>query len=253
MRRREEHSGMILLIEDDRHVAEGIGEFLDIRGFTVDYSYDGIGGLHLAVTHGYDAIVLDRMLPDMDGLEVCRKLRKEARRSTPILMLAACGTLDDKLLGLEAGADDYLVQPFALRELEARIRALIRRDRRQVSTEILRVGDLTLEMGARHLQRGDQWLTVSPIGLKLLAILMRESPHIVSRQGLEREVWGDAPPNSDTLRTHIYHLRRVIDHPFDSPLLHTIQSAGYRMADLQAEVSLLHRSAGDHVHDRPSA
>jgi DNA-binding response OmpR family regulator len=151
-------------------------------------------------------------------------------------MLTARDTLEDKLIGLDAGADDYLVKPFEIRELEARVRALIRRDRRQVSAEVLRVGDLVLDTATLRLQRAGKDLAISPIGLKLLTILMRESPRVVSRRDIEREVWGDLLPDSDTLRSHLYNLRKVIDKPFAKPLLHTIHSAGYRLADLDEDI-----------------
>ena len=232
-----EQSGLILLVEDSRQIAESVGAALERSGYSVDYAADGPGGLHLAVTGSYDAVVLDLNLPGMDGLEICRKLRGEAKKSTPVLMLTARGTLEDKLAGLEAGADDYLVKPFEVRELEARLHALIRRDRRQVSAEVLTVGDMTLDTATLRLTRAGQELAASPIGLKLLAILMRESPRVVSRRDIEREIWGDMLPDSDTLRSHLYNLRRVIDKPFERPLLHTIHSAGYRLADLDAEVA----------------
>jgi DNA-binding response OmpR family regulator len=237
MKQREDQAGLILLIEDNRGISEMVGEFLERRGYGLDYAIDGVTGLHLAVSNSYDVIVLDLMLPGIDGLELCRKLRTEAKRSTPVLMLTARDTLEDKLIGLDAGADDYLVKPFEIRELEARVRALIRRDRRQVSAEVLRVGDLVLDTATLRLTRGGQELTVSPIGLKLLGILMRESPRVVSRRDIEREVWGDLLPDSDTLRSHLYNLRKIIDKPFQTPLLHTIHSAGYRLADLDAEVA----------------
>lgn len=232
---RDSQSGLVLLVEDNNGIAEMVGEFLERRGYSVDYAGDGVSGLHLAVTGGYDVIVLDLMLPGMDGLDVCRKLRGEAKKATPILMLTARDTLEDKLIGLDAGADDYLVKPFEPRELEARLRALIRRERRQVSSEVYRVGDLSLDTATYRLVRDGEELQVSPIGLKLLIILMRESPRVVSRHDIEREIWGDTLPDSDTLRSHLYNLRRVIDKPYRSPLLHTIHSAGYRIADLDAE------------------
>jgi DNA-binding response OmpR family regulator len=237
MKQREDQAGLILLIEDNRGISEMVGEFLERRGYSLDYAIDGVTGLHLAVSNSYDVIVLDLMLPGIDGLELCRKLRTEAKKSTPVLMLTARDTLEDKLIGLDAGADDYLVKPFEIRELEARVRALIRRDRRQVSAEVLHVGDLMLDTATLRLTRGGQELTVSPIGLKLLGILMRESPRVVSRRDIEREVWGDLLPDSDTLRSHLYNLRKIIDKPFQKSLLHTIHSAGYRLADLDAEVA----------------
>lgn len=234
---REDTPGLILLVEDNRGIAEMVGEFLERRGFSVDYASDGVTGLHLAVTNSYDVVVLDLMLPGMDGLDVCRKLRHDAKKATPVLMLTARDTLDDKLVGLDAGADDYLVKPFEIRELEARVRALIRRDRRQVSTEVLRVADLVLDTATLRATRSGRDLVLSPIGIRLLTILMRESPRVVSRRDIEREVWGDLLPDSDTLRSHLYNLRKVIDKPFDKPLLHTIHSAGYRLTDLDAELA----------------
>jgi len=237
MFRSEEHTGILLLIEDDREVAESIGDFLDYHGYSVDFAADGVSGLHLAVTNSYDAIVLDLRIPGMDGVEVCRKLRGDAKNSTPVLMLTGRSTLDDKLLGLQSGADDYLTKPFELRELEARLKALIRRDRGQVSSEILTVSDLVFDTATLRVMRGGKELTVSPIGLRILVILMRESPSVVDRRDIEREIWGDTLPDSDTLRSHVYNLRRVIDKPFDRPLIHTIHSAGYRLADLHHESS----------------
>ncbi len=235
MNKRDEQSGLILLVEDNRGISEMVGEFLERRGYSVDYAADGVTGLHLAVSNSYDVIVLDLMLPGIDGIEVCRKLRQEAKKSTPVLMLTARDTIEDKVTGLDAGADDYLVKPFEVKELEARVRALIRRDRRQVSQEVFRVGELVLDTATLRLTRNGKDLQVSPIGLKLLTILMRESPRVVSRRDIEREVWGDMLPDSDTLRSHLYNLRKVIDKPFEKTLLHTIHSAGYRLADLDTE------------------
>jgi len=220
----------VLLIEDHRDIAEMIVEFLEQKGFAVDYAADGVTGLHLAVTNPYDVIVLDVMLPGLDGLAVCRKLRDEARNDTPLLMLTARDTLDDKITGLGAGADDYLVKPFEIRELEARIRTLLRRHRGATARETYTVGDLTLDTATFKVMRAGRSLTLTPIGLKLLTTLMRASPRVVSRQQLEREVWGDLLPDSDTLLSHLYTLRKIIDKPFDRPLLHTIAGAGYRLA-----------------------
>ena len=232
MRQVKETSGLVLVVEDNRNISEMIGEYLESRGFEVDYATDGLDGYRLAVENNYDAVVLDLMLPRLDGIEVCRRLRSEARKSTPVLMLTARDTLDDKLDGLNHGADDYLTKPFAIQELEARLRALIRRERRQVGAEVLAVADLALDPVSLRVTRGGLELQLSPIGLKLLTILMRESPRVVSRQEIEREIWGNSLPDSDTLRSHLYNLRKVIDKPFSRPLLHTVQSAGYRVADI---------------------
>ena len=220
----------ILLVEDHRDIAEMVVEHLERKGYAVDYAGDGVTGLHLAVTNPYDVIVLDLTLPGLDGLALCRKLREEAKRDTPLLMLTARDTVNDKIAGLDAGADDYLVKPFAIRELEARIRTLLRRQRGAVVAETLRVGDLTVDTSTLQVVRAGQPVKLMPIGLKLLTVLMRASPRIVSRQQLEREVWGDVLPDSDTLRSHLYALRKAIDKPFDRPLLHTVAGAGYRVA-----------------------
>lgn len=223
--------GAILVVEDHRDIAESILDFLEQRGFSVDYAQDGVTGLHLAVSNRYDVIVLDVMLPGLDGVSLCRKLREQARRATPVLMLTARDTLDDKIAGLDAGADDYLVKPFEIRELEARVRALLRRQRGALAREIYTVGDLVLDTSTLQVTRAGRSLTLTPIGLKMLTVLMRASPGVVSRQQLEREVWGDLLPDSDTLRSHLYNLRKVIDKPFDRPLLHTLASTGYRISD----------------------
>ena len=226
---------MILLVEDHNDIAEMVTAYLEGRGFDVDYAADGITGLHLAVTNTYDAIVLDLMLPGMDGLDVCHKLRTEARRDTPVIMLTARDTLDDKVTGLETGADDYLIKPFAIKELEARLRSLIRRSKGEVSREVLTVGDLSIDTATLKIQRGGKELNMTPIGLKILTVLMRASPAVVSRRELERQVWGDILPDSDTLRSHLYNLRKVVDKPFSKQLLHTIQGSGYRIVDTDAK------------------
>ncbi len=209
--------------------------FLENRGFDVDYAADGVTGLHLAVTNSYDVIILDLMLPGLDGLEVCQKLRIEAKRDTPIIMLTARDTLGDKITGLETGADDYLIKPFAIKELEARVRSLIRRHKGEVAREVLSIGDLVVDTATLKVQRGGKKLSITPIGMKILTVLMRASPAVVSRRDMERKVWGDIMPDSDTLRSHLYNLRKVIDKPFDKQLVHTIQGSGYRIVDTDAE------------------
>ena len=230
-----EASPAILLIEDHKDIAEMVIAYLEGRGFDVDYSADGVTGLHLAVTNDYDVIILDLMLPGMDGLDVCQKLRTEARRDTPVIMLTARDTLDDKVTGLETGADDYLIKPFAIKELEARVRSLMRRHKGEVAREVLSIGDLSVDTATLKVERGGRELNMTPIGLKILTVLMRASPAVVSRRDLERQVWGDILPDSDTLRSHLYNLRKIIDKPFERPLLITIQGSGYKIIDTDAE------------------
>ena len=220
----------ILLIEDHHDIAEMVGGYLEASNYVVDYATDGVTGLHLAVSEDFDAIVLDLMLPGLDGLEVCRKLRGEAGKDTPLLMLTARDTLEDKVAGLDAGADDYLVKPFEIEELEARLRAMLRRAKGELASEKLAVADLTVDTGTLEVRRGDRLLTVTPIGLKLLLTLMRASPRLVNRRELERAVWGDIVPDSDALRSHLYTLRKAIDKPFPRPLLQTVPGLGYRLA-----------------------
>jgi DNA-binding response OmpR family regulator len=222
---------LLLLVEDHYDIAVMVGAYLERRGYSVDYAADGITGLHLAVSNDYDAIILDLMLPGLDGVELCKKVRTEARRDVPILMLTARDTLDDKIHGLDVGADDYVIKPFAIHELEARIRALIRRHRGHVAPEILQVGDLCLDNATLKVERCGQILSLTPISLKILTVLMRASPRVISRRELERQVWGDIMPDSDTLRSHLYNLRKVIDKPFSKSLLHTLPGKGYQLAD----------------------
>lgn len=221
----------LLLIEDHRDIAESIVDYLEPRGFAVDYAPDGVSGLHLAVTNDYEIVVLDVMLPGIDGVSVCRRLREEARRDVPVLMLTARDTLEDKITGLEAGADDYLVKPFEVRELEARLRSMLRRHRGATTRETFTVGDLTLDLATLKVVRAGRPLSLTPIGIRLLTVLMRASPRVVSRREMEREVWGEIPPDSDALRSHLYNLRKAIDRPFDRQLLHTVAATGYRLAD----------------------
>jgi DNA-binding response OmpR family regulator len=225
----------VLVVEDDTEITDVLRRSLRHEGYQVRTAGDGVTALDAAAEFIPDLVVLDLGLPRLDGIEVCRQLRADG--DVPILILTARTETDDRVTGLDSGADDYLIKPFEIRELEARVKALIRRDRRQVSAELLSVGDLILDTASLRLTRGGQELMVSPIGLRLLMILMRESPRVVSRRDIEREVWGDLLPDSDTLRSHLYNLRKIIDKPFQKPLLHTIHSAGYRLADLDAEIA----------------
>ena len=204
-------SKSVLLIEDHADIAEMVGAYLENREYIIDYAADGITGLHLAVSNQYDAIILDLMLPGMDGLEVCQKIRDDAKSDVPIIMLTARDTLEDKISGLDRGADDYLIKPFAIQELEARLRSLIRRYSGDIKKEVLSVGELSIDTSTLKVQRGDKELAITPIGLKILSVLMRASPAVVSRRELERQVWGDILPDSDTLRSHLYNLRKIID------------------------------------------
>ena len=208
-----------------------VGAYLENRDYIIDYAADGITGLHLAVSNQYDAIILDLMLPGMDGLEVCQKIRDEAKSDVPIIMLTARDTLDDKITGLDKGADDYLIKPFAIQELEARVRSLIRRYSGDIKKEIISVGELSIDTSTNKVQSGDKELAITPIGLKILSVLMRAYPAVVSRRELERQVWGDILPDSDTLRSHLYNLRKIVDKPFEKKILVTVQGNGFKIID----------------------
>jgi DNA-binding response OmpR family regulator len=223
----------ILIIEDNPDIAANIGDYLEEQGHTVDFAGDGVTGLHLAVVNDFDAIVLDLALPGMDGLDVCRKLREDASKDTPILMLTARDRLEDKLAGFETGADDYLVKPFALQEVEARLDVLYRRGRHRGS-RVLQVGDLKFNLDALTVHRGDHEIELNPIGLKLLRCLMEASPNVVTRAELEKQVWGEEMPDSDSLRVHIHSLRSQIDKPFGSKMIQTRHGIGYRLMESDA-------------------
>jgi DNA-binding response OmpR family regulator len=219
----------ILLIEDQRDIAANIWDYLEHRGFVMDHSGDGASGLRMALDGGYDVIVLDLGLPKLDGLDLCRALRA-AHRDTPVLMLTARDTLEDKLTGFAQGADDYLVKPFAMKELEARIRALYRRGRLQQG-DALRVADLVLDPANLTVERAGQRLTLTRAGFVLLETLMRRSPHLVRHAELMNALWGEAGGDIATLHTHLSVLRSVIDRPFEQRLLHTVHGFGYRVAE----------------------
>ncbi len=223
----------VLVIEDNNDIATNIGDFLEEKGHVVDFAGDGVTGLHLAVVNDFDAIVLDLTLPGMDGLEVCRKLRQEARKQTPVLMLTARDALDHKLSGFDSGADDYMTKPFALQELEARLTVLARRGKGQQS-RVLQVADLSFNLDTLTVSRAGKHIPLNPIGLKLLQHLMEASPSVVTRQELESRVWGEELPDSDSLRVHIHGLRAAIDKPFGKPLIQTRHGIGYRMVDPDA-------------------
>jgi DNA-binding response OmpR family regulator len=218
----------ILLVEDSAALAANIGEFLTAKGHCVDFAADGLTGLHLCAINEYDAIVLDLMLPGIDGITLCRRVRRDAADPTPILMLTARDTLEDKLTGLEAGADDYLVKPFELRELDARLAAITRRGR--PAGRRLRVADLSLDLDTLQAERAGIPLNLTPSALRLLEVLMKASPAVVTRDALERALWGDSPPASDALRLHIHGLRATIDRDFATALLRTVRGRGWALS-----------------------
>lgn len=221
----------VLVIEDNKDIAENVADYLEPLGYSLDFAADGLSGLHLAVTNDFDVIVLDIMLPGMDGMTVCRKLRGEANKSTPVIMLTARDQLEDKLQGFDAGADDYLVKPFSVKELEVRLQALHKRGSSTSTEELLRVGDLSFDCQTLQAMRGGVEINLNPIQRKLLETLMRNTHRVVSRAELEKHIWADDLPDKDILRSHIYSLRNLIDKPFNVKLINTVHGSGYRLSE----------------------
>lgn len=220
----------VLIVEDNPDIIANLYGYLEPLGYTLDVARNGNAGVACATAAFHDAIILDLSLPGMDGVEVCRTLRQEYRLATPILMLTARDTEHDKLTGFGVGADDYLVKPYSLPELDARLKALVRRSRNEHVQSILSFGDLRLDAGTGRVTRAGQPLDLTPTGYKILTALMRAAPALMTREAVEREVWGDSPPDSDALRTHIHTLRQVLDKPFPYPMLLTLPGTGYRLA-----------------------
>jgi DNA-binding response OmpR family regulator len=218
----------VLLVEDQRDIAENVWDYLERRGHTVDHAGDGVHGLRMAEGGGFDVIVLDLGLPRLDGLDLCRRLRA-AGHGTPVLMLTARDTLEDKLRGFAEGADDYLVKPFALAELEARLRNLHRRGR-GLPGHPLRIGTLLLWPERRLAEREGRALSLGPIQTRLLETLMRAAPAVVSHQALIASAWGADGAEPAALHSQIHALRAVIDKPFDAPLIQGLHGIGYRIA-----------------------
>ena len=225
------NSMYLLIIEDNPDIVANLYGFLETQGFTLDVAYSGTAGLERARSTHYDAIILDLELPGLDGVEVCRQLRRVARKATPVLMLTARDTVKDKLVGFEVGADDYLVKPYSLVELEARILALVRRARNETVEYILEFGELRFDLSRGEAARAGRKLNLTPVGYKLLEVLMRHAPAIVPREVIQREIWGDDLPDSDALRTHIHALRLAMDRPFIYPMLVTLPGSGYKLVD----------------------
>ena len=219
----------ILLIEDDPSTASYASKGLTEAGHVVDVLADGKEGMVQAIQTSYDVLVVDRMLPSMDGLSIVKALRV-AGNKTPVLFLTAVSGVDDRVEGLEAGADDYLTKPFAFSELLARINALYRRPNASVEVTHLRVGDLELDLLARIARRGDQEIELQPREFTLLEVLMRNEGRVVSRTMLLEQVWDfHFDPKTSVVETHVSRLRSKIDKPFDVSLLHTVRNLGYSM------------------------
>jgi DNA-binding response OmpR family regulator len=220
----------ILVVEDNVDIVANLYDYLEPRGHQVDSADNAIAGLVLARSHSYDVIVLDIMMPGMNGLEMCQKLRNELLDSTPVLMLTARDTLQDKITGFDSGGDDYLVKPFSLAELEVRLQALVRRSRNNVlSNTTMQVGELVFNTATYRAARAGRNLNLTKTGFILLKVLMQHAPHLATRETLEHAIWGDERPDSDALRTHIHSLRQTLDKNETYPMLRTVAGIGFQL------------------------
>lgn len=218
----------ILVIEDHLALRMSMAAMLESHGHRADFAADGRTGLQLALAEPPDVVVLDLTLPGMDGLQVCERLRAQADRHIPILMLTARDTLDDKLKGFDAGADDYLVKPFAAEELLARCLVLARRHR-VGEAHLLRIGSLCIDRRSSEVRRHDRVLELQQTPYRILLALAEAWPRTLTRSDLVQRLWGDDPPQSDPLRSHLYLLRQALDKPFPTPMLKTVHGVGFKL------------------------
>ncbi len=218
----------ILVVEDNLALRTSMATLFESHGHPADFAADGRTGLNLALADPPDVLVLDLALPGLDGLQVCTQLRAQADRHIPILMLTARDTLDDKLKGFTAGADDYLVKPFASEELLARCLALARRHR-VGEAHRLRIGSLCIDRRTSEVWRHEQALELQQTPYRILLALAEAWPRTLTRSDLVTRLWGDEVPESDPLRSHLYLLRLALDKPFDKPMLKTVHGVGFRL------------------------
>ncbi len=220
----------LLVVEDDAQVAAYLVKGLKEQGHTVDHAADGKNGLFLASSEDYDAMIVDRMLPELDGLAIVKSVRA-AGKTTPMLILSALGEVDARVEGLRAGGDDYLTKPFAFSELLARLDALLRRSQQSAAQETtLRVADLELDQLTRSVKRAGQTINLQPREFRLLEYLMQNAGRVVTRTMLLEQLWDyHFDPQTNVIDVHISRLRGKIDKDFDPPLLQTVRGAGYRI------------------------
>jgi len=220
----------VLLVEDERKISAYVKRGLEEQGYAVDAAFTGREGLDWVETVNFDVVILDILLPEMDGLTVCRELRKRGCRA-PVLMLTARDAIDDRVAGLDAGADDYLVKPFALKELLARLRALTRRAADTSKSPLLQIADLTLDTLTRRVRRGDKLIELTAKEFAVLECLMREPERVLTRTQIAEHVWNyDVYNQSNVVDVYIRNLRRKIDNSFDVKLIQTVRGSGYRLS-----------------------
>ncbi|WP_394247254.1 response regulator transcription factor [Vibrio profundi] len=218
----------VLLIEDNREIAGVLFDYFECIGMELDYADNGELGLQLALDNEFDIIILDLMLPRMDGLTVCNQLRDRGN-TTPILMLTALDSREDMLKGFDHGADDYLTKPFDLDILEARMQALIRRYRGTVASTKLQFSELSIDQQTRQAYRQDKLLALNPTTYTILEMLCQKAPQVVTREEISYKLWQEDESNNDVLRSHIYQLRNQLDKPFANQMLITVPKVGFRL------------------------
>tara|TARA_S200002703_G_C3793016_1_gene244787 strand:+ start:134 stop:817 length:684 start_codon:yes stop_codon:yes gene_type:complete len=218
----------LLIVEDNRDILASVVDYLELKGFSVDAIENGQAARALIQANHYDLVVLDIGLPGMDGFTLCAELRQRDKSPLPVIMLTARDAVEDRVLGFEAGADDYLVKPFALPELYQRIKAVLKRTQRRYEP-MLQVGDLVLDTETRQVTRQGRPVKLDRKGYALLELLMKRCPEVVPHEDLIHTLWGDEPPDSDALKSHIYRLRQAVDGAFDRALIRTVAGTGYAL------------------------
>ena len=225
----------ILLVEDEPKISTYVKRGLEEAGYAVDAVFTGRDALDWAIATAYDLIILDILLPEIDGLSVCRELRSK-KNSTPILMLTARDTVDDRVIGLDAGADDYLVKPFAIKELLARVRALARRANEAPKSPLLTLANLTLDPAARRVTRAGKLIDLPAKEFSILEYLLRNADRVLTRTMIAEHIWSyDSYNQSNVVDVYIRNLRRKVDDPFEPKLIHTLRGVGYRLSEEKNE------------------
>ena len=224
----------VLLVEDTLAIATEVCDYLEEQGVQVDFAATGRHGLQLAPEQNYDVVILDVMLPDMTGIQVCESIKLTCDPIPPVLLLTARDSISDKSVGFAAGADDYLTKPFDLQELYLRCQALARRQQLHQAQSV-KIGELEVNERQQWAQREGQLLKLSSTDFAILLLLVRAYPNAISRQQVISKVWGDDMPDSDVLRSHIYTLRQALDKPFATPMLATLHGVGFRLQTSESE------------------
>jgi len=218
----------ILLIEDHAELAIQLGEFLGSLGWNIDFSSTGKQGISLALDNEYDLIILDLNLPDIDGIHVCKEIKSKSKFNVPVLMLTARDSFADKVKGFDFGADEYLTKPYDLRELALRCKVLTRRQELYQSNK-MSLGDLSLDLNENRAFRHDKEVILNKTSFAILLMLAKAYPNPVSKSRIIHEIWGDTPPETNSLKSHVYNVRAVIDKPFSKNIVKTIVSVGYKL------------------------